>query len=770
MCAIRLMIAAKYVIVICHLVRPPKPPFFATATSYVHRPGSVYYTSKHSDEAIHTLAWAVQLRSVDVRESASLAQSIGLVSQGLVGALSHHFLLVHPLYLAQNDENSFDASVYFKIKEEVESKLRSLPEVVWFSQEVMRSRVKRSVTDFPIVDPYYPQQWHLHNTHSSGMDLNVTGLWRRNITGKGITVCVIDDGLEWSNPDLIANYSPEGSWDLNDDDSDPMPSLDGMNNHGTRCAGEIAAARNSVCGVGVAFEARIAGLKILDGKMTDSLEATAFNKNLKVNDIYSCSWGPEDDGKTVDGPRYMSNLAIEHGINNGRNGYGTIYVVASGNGGLNGDDCNYDGYANSIYTVTIGAVDEFGKVPFYAEKCACMLAVTFSSGGQEDRSIVTTDWLPSNEKGCTTDHTGTSAAAPLAAAMIALALQVRPCLTWRDLQYLIVLTALPIDSKNRDWHENAAGLFHSHRHGFGLLTAWRLVAAVTSWRPLPWMTTYSSQMLEVENIVPPFPRVLNLTHTVSESMLQNYYLYVLEYVRVRITVRHPCRGRLEFKLSCPSGSESILAKPREKDNSSLGLDQWTFATVRCWGERPVGLYALVITDRGLDDSRSLGTFVRWQLIIHGAPMKFEEFQQRKRLALEAVNGWTPETDDNVLPCPPPPVPFFDVVEFRMSDKLLKILIVTGVFLFFLAVFETFEYLLCYDEEKRRFYDATGDDQPPSDRSPDEVRLNVVEPEILIQEVAGHDVNAVVVLQDGADDIEDGEAETSECKLLLSSST
>lgn len=36
----------------------------------------------------------------------------------------------------------------------------------------------------------------------------------------------------------------------------------------------------------------------------------------------------------------------------------------------------------------IGAVDENGRMPFYAEECASMLAVTFSSGGNKLRSIV----------------------------------------------------------------------------------------------------------------------------------------------------------------------------------------------------------------------------------------------------------------------------------------------------------------------------------------------------------------------------------------------
>lgn len=46
--------------------------------------------------------------------------------------------------------------------------------------------------------------------------------------------------------------------------------------------------------------------------------------------------------------------SIRNGIVKGRNGYGSIYVVASGNGGTFDDNCNFDGYANSIYFVTIG--------------------------------------------------------------------------------------------------------------------------------------------------------------------------------------------------------------------------------------------------------------------------------------------------------------------------------------------------------------------------------------------------------------------------------
>ena len=69
---------------------------------------------------------------------------------------------------------------------------------------------------------------------------------------------------------------------------------------------------------------------------------------------FDFSWGPEDDGKTVDGPDFLAEEGLRHGVEFGRHGYGSLFVVASGNGGKNGDNCNFDGYANSIYTLTIG--------------------------------------------------------------------------------------------------------------------------------------------------------------------------------------------------------------------------------------------------------------------------------------------------------------------------------------------------------------------------------------------------------------------------------
>jgi hypothetical protein len=101
-------------------------------------------------------------------------------------------------------------------------------------------------------------------------------------------------------------------------------------------------------------------------------------------------------------------------VKKGRKGKGSIFVWATGNGGDYNDHCSCDGYITSIYTISIGAVDDQGVSPWYAEACPSTLAVTYSSGKKGDnvnKKIVTTDLHSS----CTSSHTGTSAAAPLAA-------------------------------------------------------------------------------------------------------------------------------------------------------------------------------------------------------------------------------------------------------------------------------------------------------------------------------------------------------------------
>ena len=67
---------------------------------------------------------------------------------------------------------------------------------------------------------------------------------------------------------------------------------------------------------------------MLDGTITDAVEARSLSLNPQAVDIYSASWGPDDDGQTVDGPGPLTRRAIEEGVSRGRGGRGSIYVWA----------------------------------------------------------------------------------------------------------------------------------------------------------------------------------------------------------------------------------------------------------------------------------------------------------------------------------------------------------------------------------------------------------------------------------------------------------
>ncbi|KAM4704462.1 proprotein convertase subtilisin/kexin type 7 isoform 1-T2 [Rhinophrynus dorsalis] len=638
----------------------------------------------HSDDE---LTWAVRLNSPQGwrrDELDALAQKLskasGLENRGVIGELRDHYLFAYTGSRQCHDDARRKAHSLFTKHDSIR----------WFSEQKLLKRSKRSLH---FNDPKYPQQWHLHNARKPGMDINVTGVWERNVTGQGVTVVVVDDGVQYTNQDILPNYSPEGSYDLNSNDPDPMPHPDDHsdNHHGTRCAGEIAAVpNNSFCAVGVAYGSRVAGIRVLDGPLTDSMEAIAFNKHYQINDIYSCSWGPDDDGKTVDGPHQLGKAALQHGVIAGRKGFGSIFVVASGNGGQYNDNCNYDGYANSIYTVTIGAVNEAGKMPFYAEECASMLAVTFSSGDRMMRSIVTSDWNLQKGTGCTEGHTGTSAAAPIAAGMIALMLQVRPCLTWRDVQHIIVFTATKYEDRQAAWETNGAGFSHSHQHGFGLLNAWRLTNAAKVWESVPYLASYVSPVFKENRQIPLVPNRLELSWNVTSADLQLSGMSTLEHVAVTVSMSHPRRGNVEMRLFCPSGISSLIGATRSIDTDPSGFTDWTFSTVRCWGESAEGTYRLLVSDIG-DESLRAGIMQQWQLTLYGSIWTPEDVAQRRRLVEDAQSGHYLNSDFS-LPCPPG-LEVSEQEKYTITNNTLRTLMLLGCFAVFWSMYYTLELYL-----------------------------------------------------------------------------
>ncbi|XP_023266296.1 proprotein convertase subtilisin/kexin type 4-like [Seriola lalandi dorsalis] len=403
-----------------------------------------------------------------------------------------------------------------------------------------------------------------------------------------------------------------------------MPVRDEENSHGTRCAGEVAMeANNSYCGVGIAFNARIGGIRLLNGSVTDAMEATALTFNMQFIDMYVCSWGPRDDGAEMDGPHSLTERALRLGAHKGRGGKGSIFVWAAGNGGMQHDHCGADGYVNSIYTIAIGAVTQTGKPAYFGEPCPGVMAVTLtgaSVGGPLPLVTVT-----SIGDGCVTQFPGTSSAAPMAAGVLALVLDVNPELTWRDVQHLIAKTAKIPDPEEPGWIINAAGYHVHHRFGFGLLDAGLMVQQAAHFN------TVSPQRECTQEVALHPARILSSGGVVSLSIQseachrRTNEINTLEHVQVRVSISAVCRGDLSISLESPGGTVSLLLDTRPNDASTAGLRNWTLMTVHCWDEQPRGLWTLRVTDhkgtvrgcvRGTEEEAA-GALLSVTLILYG---------------------------------------------------------------------------------------------------------------------------------------------------------
>jgi len=482
-------------------------------------------------------------------------------------------------------------------------------------------RVLKQATD--PTDPLFQHQWYLKNTGQNGgkpkLDLNVAAAWAQGVTGKNVTTAIMDDGVDYMHPDLIHNYNARASYDFSSNDPYPYPRYtdDWFNSHGTRCAGEVSGARdNGVCGVGVAYDSLVAGIRMLDQPyMTDLIEANSMGHEPNLIDIYSASWGPTDDGRTVDGPRNATMRAIVRGVNEGRNGLGNIYVWASGDGGED-DDCNCDGYAASMWTISINSAINTGENAHYDESCSSTLASTFSNGAKDPNTGVATTDLYGK---CTRTHSGTSAAAPEAAGVFALAIEANPKLTWRDMQHLTVLTSKRnslFDSKGRfHWNMNGVGLEFNHLFGFGVLDAGAMVALAKQWKSVPARYHCEAGSDNKVRAIPSGKSLFLSIDTTSCSGTDTEVRY-LEHVQAVISLNATRRGDVELYLRSPMGTRSMILSNRPHDDDGRdGFTKWPFMTSHTWAEYPIGKWTLEV--RFVGDRPNTGYLKEWTLMLHG---------------------------------------------------------------------------------------------------------------------------------------------------------
>nr|CAD2127591.1 unnamed protein product [Meloidogyne enterolobii] len=597
---------------------------------------------KKCEEPSHNI---LKLVKRDDRKAREIAQEHGMVVKGEPFLDSHYFLSEDKTGVGAQrrrkrslesiqDRPEVAELIVDRPRRRVKRDYIEQPSIIGPLEETQSGRKRRQTTFFerrpvpklPFPDPLYQDQWYLIGRAVGGFDMNVREAWLMGYAGRNVSISILDDGIQRDHPDLVQNYDPYASTDINDHDADPTPQNNGDNKHGTRCAGEVAAiAGNDVCGVGVAFLSKIGGVRMLDGPVSDSVEAASLNLNQQHIDIYSASWGPEDDGKTFDGPGNLAQEAFYRGIKQGRGGKGNIFVWASGNGGSRQDSCSADGYTTSIYTLSISSATFDNHKPWYLEECPSSIATTYSSANINQPAIVTVD-VPI---GCTKMHTGTSASAPLAAGIIALALEANPSLTWRDMQHIVLRTANPNPLLNNPgWAINGVGRRISNKFGYGLMDAGALVKLARVWQTVP-----EQHMCTYEYILDaPRPRPITGRFAMNFSLevtgcLQGLPVLYIEHIQVITTIRFGKRGDLKLTLFSPMGTRSVLLPPRPQDYNQNGFHKWPFLTVQMWGEDPRGIWTLLV--ESISTNMNIGgIFSDWTMLLYGTEEPAQPSDQR----------------------------------------------------------------------------------------------------------------------------------------------
>ncbi|MFI5860632.1 S8 family serine peptidase [Streptomyces sp. NPDC051546] len=162
-------------------------------------------------------------------------------------------------------------------------------------------------------------------------------LWARTdpagvkVTGKGVTVAVIDTGVDYTHPDLGGGFGEGhkvvGGWDFVDNDANPMDD----NGHGTHVAGIIAGKAAAAGGVtGAAPDAELLAYRVLgaDGSGDDSgiiaaIEAAVDPANPHRADIINMSLG-NSAGTASDPLSRAASAAVDAGV---------LVFAAAGNAG-----------------------------------------------------------------------------------------------------------------------------------------------------------------------------------------------------------------------------------------------------------------------------------------------------------------------------------------------------------------------------------------------------------------------------------------------------
>jgi thermitase len=205
-------------------------------------------------------------------------------------------------------------------------------------------------------DALWSEQWALHNVGQSiedrpghiGADISAPAAWATGATGAGQVVAIVDSGVNAAHPDLAGQITAStAGYDWVDGDADP----DDRNGHGSHVAAIVAARQGRRGITGVAPDARILPLRVLDENgegWTDDVVAAYAYAGARHVGVVNASLGG-DTTSSAESEAFTSHPQ-------------TLYVVAAGNDGRDNDVIpTYPCASGAANVICVGATDNMDR-------------------------------------------------------------------------------------------------------------------------------------------------------------------------------------------------------------------------------------------------------------------------------------------------------------------------------------------------------------------------------------------------------------------------
>jgi len=522
----------------------------------------------------------------------------------------------------------------------------------------------------------------------AGMDLKLGNAFSLGLSGSGVKVAVLDSGLEIGHEDLQANVVP-GSWNFVNGTANPSPSPASVTDdgdHGTSVAGIIGMVYgNKLGGMGIAGRASLNGYNILQNQTDENYVKAMGGSSASPtsNDVFvfNESYGVDSFSPAPVNPRVEAQYL--DGVTNLRGGKGALYVKSAGNGflyfeqekvaadcraakalGVSCQNTNMEGESALPYLIVVGAVNALGVKSSYSTAGSSVWvsapggeygrnAATFGSGDPASLyqpAMVTTDvmgcalgyartstdWSSFNKgstdnKDCNYANTfnGTSSAAPSTSGAIALLLEARPSLTWREVKHILATTARRSDPAiaavtvplaggtyvaEQAWTANKAGYYFHGWYGFGAIDVDAAVEMARTFAAGSLGTFQQTAWVESALLALPVPDASAVGASATLTVPTTPKNLTIEAVQIQFAATHPAPGDLGIQLTSPSGTTSILFNIRTGFGPASGQTQMVLLSNAFYGESAAGTWTLKVVD-GL--ATNVGTFDSWKIRVYG---------------------------------------------------------------------------------------------------------------------------------------------------------